>query len=193
MASRGPPAIIGAMFSSARILDRSRASRTSAPSASDVDRLLRSEATIWLSTVAPDGAPHLVPIWFTWDGEAVWIFSKPHAVKVRNMRRNGRVMLAIGQPRDDFDVQLIEARATLLGVPTAAVLPDAHRRKYAAALREVGLTWDEYSATYSQAIRIEPTRFLPWRGRSHLAPADGTVGRPGLLARLFPLRLAFSF
>src|SRR5688572_14609755 len=100
METRWPRAIIGRMFSSARILDRSRSSRGGARSgsatASDVDGLLRSEATIWLSTVAPDGTPHLVPIWFTWDGEAVWIFSKPHAVKVRNMRRNGRVMLALG-------------------------------------------------------------------------------------------------
>jgi PPOX class probable F420-dependent enzyme len=193
--SRGP-AIIAGMFSSARALDRSRTLRGAARQASevvpDVEALLRSERTIWLSTVAPDGAPHLVPIWFTWDGAAVWIFSKPHAVKVRNMRRNGRVMLAIGQPLDDFDVQLIEGCATLLDEPTAAVLPEAHRRRYAAALRDVGLTWDEYSATYSQAIRIEPTRFLPWRGRSHLARADEKCRRPGLLARLFALRPALS-
>lgn len=195
MAGTRRPAIIAGMFLSVRALDRSRTLRGAARDASgvapDVQTLLRSEATVWLSTVAPDGAPHLVPIWFTWDGEAVWIFSKPHAVKVRNMRRNGRVMLAIGQPLDDFDVQLIEGRAQLLDAPTAAVLPEAHRRKYAAALREVGLTWHEYSATYSQAIRIEPTRFLPWRGRSHLVAADGgTARRPGLLARLFPLRQA---
>jgi PPOX class probable F420-dependent enzyme len=196
MAEARAAGTITGMFSPATLLDRSPTRRTGisgdAAPHSDVEALLRSEATVWLSTAAPDGTPHLVPIWFTWDGEAIWIFSKPHAVKVRNMRRNGRVMLALGRPLDDFDVQLIEGRAILVDEPTAAVLPDAHRRKYAAALREVGLTWDEYAATYSQAIRIEPTRFLPWRGRSHLAADRRTTRLPRPPARLVPLRAALS-
>ena len=46
--------------------------------------------------VRPDGAPHLVPIWFWWDGEAVLVFSKPDAQKVRNLRIQPRVMLGRG-------------------------------------------------------------------------------------------------
>ena len=32
--------------------------------AARVDRFLREEPVVWLSTVRPDGAPHLVPTWF---------------------------------------------------------------------------------------------------------------------------------
>ena len=33
--------------------------------------MLASEPVVWLSTVRPDGLPHLVPTWFWWDGEAL--------------------------------------------------------------------------------------------------------------------------
>ena len=42
-----------------------------------IDRLLREELVVWLSSVRPDGRPHLVPIWFSWDGRDIVIASKP--------------------------------------------------------------------------------------------------------------------
>ena len=60
---------------------------------------------------ARTASPHLVPTWFWWDGEALLVFSKPDAVKVRNLRANPRLMVALGDPEDDFSVGLIEAEA----------------------------------------------------------------------------------
>ena len=71
-----------------------------------------------MSTVRPDGVPHLIPIWFSWDGEAILIASKPDAQKVRNIRENPVVMLALGRPDEDFDVGLLEGGAELLDVPS---------------------------------------------------------------------------
>ena len=88
-----------------------------------VSRLLDSEPVVWLSTVRPDGLPHLVPIWFSWDGETVLIASKPHAKKVANLRANPRVMLALGEPEEDFDVGLLEGVAEILDEPSAASPP----------------------------------------------------------------------
>ena len=95
-----------------------------------LDRFLAKEPVVWLSTVRPDGAPHLVPIWFTWDGTSLLVFSKPGAQKVRNLRANPVAMLALGEPEDDFDVALAEARVELFDAP-ATELPDAHLAKYA--------------------------------------------------------------
>ena len=36
-----------------------------------VETLLDREVIVWLSTVRPDGRPHLIPIWLLWDGDAV--------------------------------------------------------------------------------------------------------------------------
>ena len=125
--------------------------------------MLAAEPVVWLSTVRPDGLPHIVPTWFWWDGEAMLVFSKPGAVKVRNLRANPRLMVALGHPESDFAVGLIEAEAALMAGP--AEVPDAFFAKYAAQLADGGLDRASFRATYTQAIRIVPTRFLSWRGR----------------------------
>jgi PPOX class probable F420-dependent enzyme len=148
--------------------------------AARIDRMLRSESIVWVSTVSADGTPHLVPIWFSWDGASLLIASKPHAKKVRNLRSNPTVMLALGEPDDDFDVAMIEGIAELPDEPAATVLPAAHLDKYRRQMAAIGLTPEEFLATYSQVIRIRPTRFLPWHGRT--TPTNGS--QPGIDRRL---------
>jgi PPOX class probable F420-dependent enzyme len=131
-----------------------------------IDRLLESEPIVWLSTVRPDGTPHLVPIWFSWDGERLFVASKPEARKVRNLRENPKLMLALGEPDDDFDVGLVEAEAELPGETTEELLPAGHFDKYRERMAMIGLDEATYVRQYSQPILIKPTRFLPWQGRS---------------------------
>lgn len=142
-----------------------------------VSRLLESEPVVWLSTVKPDGTPHLVPIWFSWDGETVLIASKPHARKVANLRENPRVMLALGEPEDDFDVGLLEGVAEIVDRPAAEVLPLTHLWKYREQMAAIGLGREEFLATYSLVIRITPTRFFPWHGRTSPASAEAGWSR----------------
>ena len=124
--------------------------------AARLDRFLATETVVWLSTVRPDGAPHLVPIWFTWDGTSLVVFSKPGAQKVRNLRAHPVAMLALGEPEDDFDVALAEARVELVDGP-ARELPEAHLAKYGERMAAIGLSADEFLATYSQVMVITPT------------------------------------
>ena len=42
---------------------------------------LRTEKAIWLTTVAPDGTPQPNPVWFTWDGETVLVYSHRDAFR----------------------------------------------------------------------------------------------------------------
>lgn len=130
-----------------------------------LDRFLASEPVVWISSVRPDGAPHLVPIWFTWDGTSLLVFSKPHAQKVRNLLANPTVMLALGDPAADFDVVLVEARAELDPLP-ARSLPAEHLTKYGERMAALGLSPDAFVETYSQVIRITPERPLGWHGRT---------------------------
>ena len=85
--------------------------------ASRVQRFLETEPVLWLSGPDRDGAPHLVPTWFAWDGETIGMGSKPGAQKVRNLRAKPRAMLAIGDAEADFDVGLFEATADLPAEP----------------------------------------------------------------------------
>jgi PPOX class probable F420-dependent enzyme len=128
-----------------------------------ISAALQSELVVWLSSIRRDGRPHLVPSWFVWDGEAILVFSKPTASKVRNITTDPRVMLAVGSPERNFDVELVEGRAELVQ-SRAEFLPDSFADKYADLADRTGLTMDQFAATYSQPIRIHPTRWLGWGG-----------------------------
>jgi PPOX class probable F420-dependent enzyme len=55
-----------------------------------------------LSTLAVDGAPVTVPVWFDWDGAALHMFSSAGTGKVRRLTRDSRATLlvpnAVGEP-----------------------------------------------------------------------------------------------
>jgi PPOX class probable F420-dependent enzyme len=58
-----------------------------------VERRLREEQIIWMTTVRSDGQPQSVPVWFFWDGEKFLVYSQPGRQKLRNIERNPRVDL----------------------------------------------------------------------------------------------------
>jgi PPOX class probable F420-dependent enzyme len=144
--------------------DRANAEPACSPRPSAAEALA-SDPVVWLSSVRPDGRPHLVAVWFLWDGERVLAFSKPHARKVENLRHDSRVMLAVGTPGPDFDVELIEADAELPATPTAELMPSGFGKKYAELLRRAGLSVQRFTEVYSQPIVLRPTRFLGYGGR----------------------------
>jgi PPOX class probable F420-dependent enzyme len=123
---------------------------------------LEREAVVWLSTIRPDGAPHLVPLWFVWDGRAIQARSKPDAQKVQNLRANPRAMVAIGQPGASFDVELFEALAELPGQTEA--LPGQFASKYDDLASAADVAMDQFGAIYCQPIVLRPTRWLGWGG-----------------------------
>lgn len=155
-----------------------------------LDQRLRTEPTVWLSSTRPDGRPHVVPVWFSWDGSVFDLFSKPHAQKVRNLREHPDVMLALGKPEAEWDVELVEGTATVLDAPTADVVAPTMFEKYAALMARAALDRETFVATYSQPVRIQPTRFLGYGGKGWTDPAltpDGGDDVSGHLMR--PQRL----
>ena len=154
-------------------MTRSATTTTLAPEARDrsvdrragADAALRTDPVVWLSSVQRDGRPHLVPVWFHWDGEQIVAFSKPHARKVDNLRDQPRVMLAVGAPGPDFEVELIEATAELPAAHAADLMPSGFGAKYRDLLHRAGLTVQRFAEVYSQPIVLRPTRFLGYGGR----------------------------
>jgi PPOX class probable F420-dependent enzyme len=134
-----------------------------------IERFLEMEPVIWLSTTREDGAPHLVATWFAWDGERILIRSKPGARKVRNLQRDPRAMLALGDADDDFDIGLLEATARVEETDTIEPLPAEFRAKYAERIAALGLTEAQFARTYSQTIVLTPAKALGWHGRSRPA------------------------
>ena len=120
---------------------------------------LRSEIMLWLSTVRPDGRPHLVPVWFLWDGETILVFSKPDQ-KIRNLRRNPNVVVSLDTAGQGDDIVLIEGHAELLSDPNIKTTLPTYAQKYAERLSSMGWTAEIMAKDYTQTIRITPTKFI---------------------------------
>ena len=64
-------------------------------SQAEMDAYLREPNLSHLSTVGPDGSPHVAPVWHHYDGEALFMLAEPKAVKIRHIRHEPRVSIAI--------------------------------------------------------------------------------------------------
>ena len=112
-----------------------------------VERRLQTEQNLWLATVRPNGAPHLVPIWFVWVAGKIYLCTGADSVKVRNLLQNPQVSIAL---EDGSQPIVIEGLAQPVEPGRHAVLSE-FQRKY---------DWDITSDdTYTQVIEIEPIRF----------------------------------
>jgi nitroimidazol reductase NimA-like FMN-containing flavoprotein (pyridoxamine 5'-phosphate oxidase superfamily) len=72
---------------------------------------LRAARSIWLATGGPDGRPHAVPVWFVWDGRAVYFCTGPTTVKHRNLQHQPWLIAHLG---DGDDTLIIEGRAVVV-------------------------------------------------------------------------------
>lgn len=125
-----------------------------------VDERLRSDAVIWLNSVRPNGKPHAVVVWYLWDGSQFLIFSRPNNQKVRNLRQNPNVLLAIDNSKGGSDPITIEGTAELLNVKASELMNEAYIQKYLPHMQHMGWTAEVMAADYSQSIRITPTKLL---------------------------------
>ena len=124
-----------------------------------IDQRLRTDPVIWLHSTRPDGRPHVVPVWFLWDGATILIFSLPNTQKLRNLQHCPTVMLALDSANQGNDIIMLEGRAVLVDDPNVQAMLPAFADKYR-SLRS--LTAEAWAAMFSQAIRVTPSRFNCW-------------------------------
>ncbi|HEY1515708.1 MAG TPA: pyridoxamine 5'-phosphate oxidase family protein [Solirubrobacteraceae bacterium] len=58
---------------------------------------LRAADTFWLSTVRPDGRPHVTPLTAVWHAGALWFATGPEERKARNLAENPSCVLTTGR------------------------------------------------------------------------------------------------
>jgi PPOX class probable F420-dependent enzyme len=127
-----------------------------------VEQRLQSNIIAWLTTVGGDGRPYTVPVGFVWEGQTLLIFSQPKKQKLRNIRKNPRVTLALDETEQGNDVVIVEGIAELIDDPQISVEMPAYVEKYGALVQSRGWTPESMAAEYSQAIRVTPTKFRSW-------------------------------
>ncbi|GAA2605690.1 MULTISPECIES: pyridoxamine 5'-phosphate oxidase family protein [Streptomyces] len=103
---------------------------------------LAEERNVWLCTVRPDGSAHVTPVWFVYQSSRWWIGSDLSSVKVRNIRTEPRVSLALEDGR--FPV-VAEGDALLIGEGFPREIVTAFEQKYA---------WDVSAPTRPGSKRV---------------------------------------
>jgi PPOX class probable F420-dependent enzyme len=121
-----------------------------------VNRRLRRDRVIWLTTVDEDGTPQPRPVWFHWDGKTLLIFSERNKAKLRHIARNPRVSLHFNTDEEGGDVAVLIGKAKTLAKP-----PDPNRvrtyiRKYTKGIKDIGMTVEEFRESYAIPILVTP-------------------------------------
>lgn len=121
-----------------------------------VNRRLRQEKIIWLTTVDSENTPQPRPVWFHWDGENILIFSQKNKAKLRHISHNPRVSLNFNTDEDGGDVAVLICEAQIMGAPPDPSRVKTYLRKYREGIKELGMTAQEFSDSYSVPIIVIP-------------------------------------
>ncbi|HUZ85317.1 MAG TPA: TIGR03667 family PPOX class F420-dependent oxidoreductase [Candidatus Baltobacterales bacterium] len=120
---------------------------------------LQEETIGWLVTVARDGTPQPNPVWFSWDGESILVYSEPGQAKLHNIEANPRVALHLDSRSSGDDIVIVIAGAAL--DPLAPPLHQNARyvAKYHQEMARLGLGPPEkMTETFSVALRLIPSK-----------------------------------
>ena len=134
-----------------------------------IRQLLAAPVLGRLATSDPrTGQPHVVPLWFLWDGEYAWMSAFKDTRKVKELRRNPRAALLV-EPNSShpspLQAVLLEGSVDLIEAPPEFIAEQA-LRIYVLYLGEQGVLASEpQSWAYDPQnllIRLHPDRVFAW-------------------------------
>jgi len=76
----------------------------------EVDAFLAEQRTCRVASVAGDGAPHVTPLWFAWDGAALWLTSIVRSQRWADVQRDGRIAVVVDAGDDFMELRGVELR-----------------------------------------------------------------------------------
>ncbi len=82
----------------------------------DLRTFLQQRLITRMTTIAPDGYPHTVPVWYMLDGDDILLATGYHTRKVKHIRANPRGSLVFGgEPLDRRTVSLSDMLSAARG------------------------------------------------------------------------------
>lgn len=122
-------------------------------------RRLAGEQVIWLTTVGPDGQPVPSPVWFIWEGDSFLIYSRPDALKLRNIAANPKVSLNLDGDGNGGEIVVVSGEAEVEQEAPAANEHVQYAARYSEGFNRLQMTPDQFAEGYSVAIRVRPTAY----------------------------------
>lgn len=121
-----------------------------------IARQLEDEKVLWLTTVAKSGTPAPRPVWYLWRNGQFLVGSQPGTAKLQHVVSRPRVALNFNATHTGGDVGVLTGDAV---IDDSGLTPEelaAYNAKYADDIARLGMTPDQFHASYSVLIRITP-------------------------------------
>jgi hypothetical protein len=77
------------------------------------DALLSTERTCRVASIGRDGSPHVTPLWFAWDGSAVWLTSIVRSQRWTDLQRDHRVSVIVDAGGPFTELRGVELRGVV--------------------------------------------------------------------------------
>ncbi|MGW0845726.1 pyridoxamine 5'-phosphate oxidase family protein [Streptomyces sp. NPDC002787] len=74
----------------------------------ELDEFLGAQRTCRVATVSSDGAPHVSPLWFVWDGTSLWLYSITRSRRWAALRRDPRVAVVVDEGEEYGELRGVE-------------------------------------------------------------------------------------
>jgi hypothetical protein len=141
-----------------------RRGRRIAMTPAEVDSFLAGERTCRVATVGADG-PHATPLWFGWDGRALWLYSLSRSRRWADLGRDPRVAVVVdaGHGYDELRGVELRGRVEVVGdVPRTGTQDDELAGPEALFARKYfGLDQMVHDGRHGW-LRLVPEQVLSW-------------------------------
>lgn len=98
----------------------------------------------------PDGSPQVTPVWFSFDGESIWINSAKGRLKDRNMRARPQVALCILDPQNPY--RYLQIRGRVVEVTEEGAVEHIHQLSHKYMGQDWNIPLGEVRVRYRLAI-----------------------------------------
>jgi general stress protein 26 len=111
--------------------------------------------------------PHVVPVWFMWDGESVWVSSFVSTRKIRELKNNPRGAVLIESKQEGGKLQAVLLEGTVdLVIQPRQLVSEIASRIYIRYLGPEGVKDPEPQSWLNDPenllIKLTPSRIISW-------------------------------
>jgi PPOX class probable F420-dependent enzyme len=132
----------------------------------EVRRTFRECRVVHVGSLLPDGGPHVVPLWFVWLDDAIYVSGRRESTVCRNVNRDPRVALQFdrGLAWTEQAGVVVRGKAELLSPdePAGRRALSAWFEKYRGELAGYGFAAYTEQIKEPVMIRVRPDRLATW-------------------------------
>lgn len=115
-----------------------------------------------VGTLMRDGAPHVVPVWYRFDGERVHVWTLESRLWVQNLLRDNRAAFSVQEEAEPYGAVLMRGRAAVETGDGQGISNEIRRitRRYVAATGVEGYIKDWLRLR--TIVTITPEKIMVW-------------------------------